>query len=153
MKKINWKELWNESKKYGNIEGPEKWTLIVFFGFMALILFTGSAYAANVQDHYKSVIVPKPYSVQVCTEGNGKSDLSNFLEGAIIGGAIGNNIPGEKGGGAIGAFLGGVLNTEQNKAPQCRMETRYEEERKEMYSHSTVTFTHEGRQYTVRFNK
>jgi len=125
----------------------------ILFTFAMAMAMSSPAFAANVQDHYKSVIVQKPYSVQVCTEGNGKSDLSNFLEGAIVGGAIGNNIPGEKGGGAIGAFIGGVLNAEQNKAPQCRMETRYEEERKEMYSHSTVTFTHEGRSYTVRFNK
>ena len=109
--------------------------------------------AVAVVDHYKNVIVQNPYSVQVCTEGNGKSDLNNFLEGAIIGGAIGNNIPGEKGGGALGAFLGGVLNTEQNKGNQCRMETRYEEEYKEVYSHSVITFTHEGRTYSVRFQK
>ena len=109
--------------------------------------------AVAVVDHYKNVIVQNPYSVQVCTEGNGKSDLNNFLEGAIIGGAIGNNIPGEKGGGALGAFLGGVLNTEQNKGNQCRMETRYEEEHKEVYSHSVITFTHEGRTYSVRFQK
>ena len=38
MKKINWKEVWNESKKYGNIEGPEKWALIVV-GIFMLILF------------------------------------------------------------------------------------------------------------------
>ena len=108
---------------------------------------------AEVTDHYKNVIVQKPYSVQVCTEGNGKDDITNFLEGAIIGGAIGNNIPGEKGGGALGAFLGGVLNTEKNKGNQCRVETRYEEEYKEVYSHSVVTFTHEGKIYTVRFQK
>ena len=108
---------------------------------------------AEVTDHYKNVIVQKPYSVQVCTEGNGKDDITNFLEGAIVGGAIGNNIPGEKGGGALGAFLGGVLNTEKNKGPQCRTETRYEEEYKEIYSHSVVTFTHDGKIYTVRFQK
>ena len=118
-----------------------------------MVMAATPAFATNVQDHYKQVIVQKPYNIQVCTQGNGKSDLSNFLEGAIIGGAIGNNIPGENGGGAIGAFLGGVLNTEQNKGNQCRTETRYEEEYKEMYSHSTVTFTHEGRTYTVRFQK
>ena len=120
-----------------------------------LIMVAGCspAIAANVQDHFKQVIVQKPYSVQVCTQGNGQTDLKNFLEGAIIGGAIGNNIPGENGGGALGAFLGGVLNTEQNKGNQCRMETRYEEEYKEVYSHSTVTFTHGGRTYSLRFRK
>ena len=71
MKKIDWKEVWNESKKHGNLEGPEKWALIVVFGFMALILLTGCNVAvangferAEVTDHYKNVIVQKPYSVQ-----------------------------------------------------------------------------------------
>jgi len=120
---------------------------------MVLIAGCSPAIAETTQDHYKQVIVKKPYTIEVCTEGNGKSDLNNFLEGAIIGGAIGNNIPGEKNGGALGAFLGGVLNTENNKTPQCRRETRYEEEYKEVYSHSTVTFTHNGRTYNLRFQK
>lgn len=112
-----------------------------------------SAIAETTQDHFKQVIVKKPYTVEVCTEGNNKSDITNFLEGAIVGGAIGNNIPGEDGGGALGAFLGGVYNAERNKGPQCQKETRYEEERQTIYSHSTVTFTHEGKQYTLRFQK
>jgi len=111
------------------------------------------AIAETTQDHYKQVIVQKPYTVQVCTEGNGKSDITNLLEGAIIGGAIGNNIPGENGGGAMGAIIGGLLNSENNKGQQCRTETRYDEEYQNVYSHSTVTFYHDGRQYTLRFNK
>lgn len=123
----------------------------------AIVSFTmagsGLAQAQTVQDHYKNVIVQKPYTVQVCTQGNGKSDLSNLLEGAIIGGAIGNNIPGEDGGGAMGAIIGGLLNSENNKGQQCRTETRYDEEYQNVYSHSTVTFYYNGRQYTLRFNK
>ena len=113
----------------------------------------GLAQAQTVQDHYKNIIIKKPYSVQVCTQGNGKSDLTNLLEGAIIGGAIGNNIPGEDGGGAMGAIIGGLLNSENNKGQQCRTETRYDEEYQNVYSHSTVTFYYNGRQYTLRFNK
>ena len=119
----------------------------------AMAMLPGMAFAETTQDHYKQVIVKKPYTIEVCTEGNGKSDLNNFLEGAIIGGAIGNNIQGEKNGGALGAFLGGVLNTEKNKGNQCRRETRYDEEYQEVYSHSTVTFTHNGRTYNLRFQK
>tara|TARA_B110000977_G_C11087544_1_gene495341 strand:- start:2690 stop:3094 length:405 start_codon:yes stop_codon:yes gene_type:complete len=117
------------------------------------------AIAETTQDHYKQVIIKKPYTVEVCMDAggsnNGKSDITNFLEGAVIGGALGNNIKGEQGGGAIGAFLGGVLNTERNKTsgPRCQTETRYEEERQTIYSHSTVTFVHEGTQHTLRFNK
>ena len=123
----------------------------------AIVSFTMAgidfAQAETVQDHYKNVIIKKPYSVQICTEGNGKSDITNLLEGAIIGGAIGNNIPGENGGGAMGAIIGGILNSENNKGQQCRTETRYDEEYQNVYSHSTVTFYHDGRQYTLRFNK
>ena len=39
MKKIDWKDVWrqarNESKKHGNIEGPEKWALYVVVVFLA----------------------------------------------------------------------------------------------------------------------
>jgi len=123
----------------------------------AIVSFTMAgidlAQAETVQDHYKNVIIKKPYSVQICTEGNGKSDITNLLEGAIIGGAIGNNIPGENGGGAMGAIIGGLLNSENNKGQQCRTETRYDEEYQSVYSHSTVTFYYNGRQYTLRFNK
>ena len=123
----------------------------------AIVSFTMAgidlARAETVQDHYKNIIVKRPYSVQVCTQGNGKSDLENLLEGAIIGGAIGNNVPGEDGGGGMGAIIGGLLNTEKNKGQRCQVETRFEEEYQNVYSHSTVTFYYNGRQYTLRFNK
>lgn len=118
-----------------------------------MVMAATPAFAEVTQDHYKQVIVKKPYNIEVCTQGNGRSNLNNFLEGAIIGGIIGNNIPGEKGGGALGAILGGAMNTESNKGTQCHRETRYDEEYQEVYSHSTVTFNHNGRQYTLRFQK
>jgi len=123
-----------------------------------LFLLSSSVYAETgmimgSQDHYKTIVVQNPYTVEVCTQGNGKSDFQNLLEGAIVGGAIGNNIPGEKNGGAAGAIIGGLLNTERNKGTQCRTETRYTEETKEVYSHSTVTFTHQGRTYSLRFQR
>ena len=114
---------------------------------VALMALASPAKAETTQDHYKEVIIKKPYTVEVCMDtggsGNGKSDITNFLEGAVIGGAI-------------GAFLGGVLNTERNKGstgPRCQTETRYEEQRQTIYSHSTVTFMHNGKQRTLRFNK
>ena len=114
----------------------------------------GVARAEQVRDHLKTVIIKKPYTVEVCQDrSNGSSDLENFITGAIIGGAIGNNVPGEKSGGAIGGMLGGILNAERNKGVTCRVETRYNEETKTIYSHSTITFTHEGRSYTLSFQK
>jgi len=125
----------------------------ILLSTIPLSLLTTAALAETTQDHFKTVVVQNPYTVEVCTNGNNKSEIQNFLEGAIVGGAIGNNIPGEENGGALGAFLGGVLTTERNKGPQCRTETRYEEEQRTIYSHSTVTFTHEGKTYTLRFSK
>ena len=127
--------------------------LLLTSAIVSFTMASGLAQAETVQDHYKNVIIKKPYSVQVCTQGNGKSDLTNLLEGAIIGGAIGNNIPGEDGGAAMGAIIGGLLNSENNKGQQCRTETRYDEEYQSVYSHSTVSFYYNGRQYTLRFNK
>jgi len=128
---------------------------MLFASSLVLIAASNASAQAqnNIQDHYKEVIVQKPYTVEVCTQGNGKSKISNFLEGAIIGGIIGNNIPGESGGGALGAIVGGALNAESNDSPQCRTETRYEEERKTIYSHSTINFYHDGKSYTLKFNK
>ena len=68
--------------------------LLLTSAIVSFTMASGLAQAETVQDHYKNVIVQKPYTVQVCTQGNGKSDITNLLEGAIIGGAIGNNIPG-----------------------------------------------------------
>ena len=33
----------------------------------------------------------------------------------------------------------------------CSVETRYDEERQTVYSHSIVTFEYNGKQYTLRF--
>ena len=68
----------------------------LLFGSVLLIASSNVALAYQFQDQYKTVINKKPYSVEVCTQGNGKTDLENFITGALIGGAIGNNIPGEK---------------------------------------------------------
>ena len=42
MKKIDWKDVWrqarNESKKRGNIEGPEKWALYVVAVFLVIFV-------------------------------------------------------------------------------------------------------------------
>ena len=132
-------------------------TTILGAGFLLLTTCLARSAVAqaqnNIQDHYKDVILQKPYTVEVCSQGNGNSKIKIFLEGESVGGVIGNNIPGENGGGALGALLGGALNAEGNTGPQCRTETRYEEERQTVYSHSTISFYHNGRSYTLTFKK
>ena len=119
----------------------------------------GYANAASTMDHFKEVIYKKPYSVEVCSDVSTSGDKTgDAIKGAIIGGLLGNNIKGEEHGGAAGAVIGAMLGHANSNATGgsktvCKMETRYNEERQTIYSHSTVTFTHEGKQYTVRFQK
>ena len=131
------------------------WSLAFVGGFITgKSAFATQPHAAVVEDHTKTVIKRTPYSVEVCSEVDVQRDKTkDTILGAIIGGAIGNNVPGEDGGGAMGAIIGGLLNTEKNKGQRCQIETRYDEEVQNVYSHSTVTFYYNGRQYTLRFNK
>ena len=117
------------------------------------------AQSTHVQDHYKNVINRTPYQVEVCYDQTVSGDKTgDALRGAIIGGIIGNNIKGEQDGGAIGALLGGMLGHSNSKATggtqrRCVLETRYKETSNTVYSHSTITFTYEGRTYTQKFRK
>ena len=126
----------------------------------AIALFTTTAYAETVTDVNKEVIIKKPYQVEVCTDRTVSGDKSgDMLKGAIIGGIIGNNVTKNvDNGGAVGAVIGGILGHNNSKATGgtarfCTIETRYNEERKTVYSHSVVTFMHEGRQYSLQFKK
>jgi len=79
--------------------------------------------------------------------------------GAIIGGIIGNNVTKDlPDGGTAGAILGGMLGHQNSDAQggtkvKCYNETRYNETKQTVYSHSVITFTYNGRQYSVRFQK
>lgn len=126
---------------------------------MALIGASGSAYAETVQDFNKTVINRVPYNVEVCTNQSvGGDKTGDTLKGAIIGGIIGNNVGDVKNGGALGAVLGGMIGHNNSNATGgtqrvCNVQTRYNEESVTVYSHSVVTFYHEGRQYKLRFQK
>ena len=117
------------------------------------------AIAAEIVDHNKIVIDQQPYTVEVCRDVQTSGDKTgDALKGAIIGGIIGNNIKGEQDGGAIGAIIGGMLGHSNSDVTGgtkriCDTETRYKEFRHSVYSHSTITFLHEGVTYTLRFQK
>ena len=113
---------------------------------------------AIVNDHSKTVIEQKPYKVEVCKDVPVSGDKTkDTLIGAIIGGAIGNNVnKNVENGGAVGALLGGIIANQNSDATggttrQCSIETRYQEESKQVYSHSTVTFWSNGKKYNLRF--
>ena len=126
---------------------------------LALIGASTSAYAETVQDFNKTVINRVPYNVEVCTNQTvGGDKTGDTLKGAIIGGIIGNNVGDVKNGGALGAVLGGMIGHNNSNATGgtrrvCEVQTRYNEESVTIYSHSVVTFYHEGKQYKLRFQK
>ena len=135
-------------------------TLIVA-GIVAL--FATNANAETVKDHYKTIIEQNPYRVEVCKDVRiqGQASTGDTLFGALIGGAIGNQFGGGKGKDAatiLGAIVGADVANKNGKKTggtqrQCQVETRYEETQREVYSHSTVTFYNDGKQYNVKFQK
>ena len=126
---------------------------------LAMIGVSTSAVAETVQDFNKTVINRVPYNVEVCTNQTVSGDKTgDTLKGAIIGGIIGNNVGDVKNGGALGAVLGGMIGHNNSNATGgtrrvCEVQTRYNEESVTIYSHSVVTFYHEGKQYKLRFQK
>ena len=120
----------------------------------------------NVQDHYKTVIEQDPYRVEVCKDVQVPIQGGTNTEGAIIGGIIGGVVGNQFGKGngkeamtGIGALTGAIIGGNGNRTQgtrterQCQIETRYEERQREVYSHSTISFVENGRNYTLRFEK
>lgn len=141
---------------------------------IAMILVTfgsGPVFAETVTDHFKTVTKRTPYTETVCnivdvpiygSVGNGAS-AGDVLGGMIIGGLLGKGITDKDNGAAAGAVLGGMIaaDKKQNQQgivgyrqeEQCKNITRYQESSEDVYSHSVVTFFHNGTQYKLRFKK
>ncbi len=141
-------------------------------------LFAAPAFAgdASVRDHYKTVTKQIPHTQNICNTvdvpiygtvggGNGASG-ADVLGGMIIGGLLGKGITGKDDGAAAGAVLGGIFSADKKhgtggkqqivgyrQEQRCNRQTTYTTETNEVYSHSTVTFTHNGRRHKVRFNR
>jgi uncharacterized protein YcfJ len=120
---------------------------------------------AHIQDHYKSIVQQTPHNQQVCSEvyvpNRNTAGPDSMLSGAIIGGIIGNNVTKNlPDGGTAGAIIGGILGlqNEQNAGgtyqTRCTTRTSYTETQKNVYSHSTITFTDvNGTRRTLKFYK
>jgi len=121
---------------------------------------------AYTQDHYKVVLEQKPYNVEVCKDikvpQKGPLNTEGAILGGILGGVIGNQFGkgnGKEAATGVGALTGAILGG-QNKGPrnyttqrQCQIETRYKETEREIYSHTTVRFYHEGQRVELQFHK
>ena len=121
---------------------------------------------AIVLDHYKNVIQQEPYDVEVCKQvrqSTGDGSATNEIIGAIFGGAIGNQFGEGDGKDAMtlaGMFLGASLAHDDEIAQgpgvittKCYIETRYNESIRKIYSHSTVSFTIDGKTHRIDFMK
>ena len=130
-------------------------------GFIAFTFIANSVKAdTTVQDHYKNIIKRTPQVVEVCSERKVSGDkTADTILGAIIGGAIGQNVTKDLPDGATaGAIIGGLLGNQNSTANDgtklvCNKMTRYKESMETIYSHSTITFNYYGKTYTVRFQK
>ena len=118
-----------------------------------------------IQDHYKSIVQQVPHNQQVCSEvyvpNRNTAGPDSMISGAIIGGIIGNNVTKNlPDGGTAGAIIGGILGlqNEQNAGgsyqTRCSTQTSYTESQKNVYSHSTITFTDStGTRRTIKYYK
>src|SRR6056300_897727 len=124
----------------------------------------------RVYDVTKTITKKIPQTEQICQVvevpiyGNAGVNTEGAIVGGLIGGILGNQIG--KGGGkeaatGVGAMAGAIIGGKNGEKEvvgyrqetRCQNKTTYTTETKEVYSHSVVTFYHEGRMYRVKFNK
>ena len=137
------------------------WSLAFLGGFITgKSAFATQPYNVEVRDYQKTVIKRTPQVVEVCSERKVSGDkTADTILGAIIGGAIGQNVTKDLPDGATaGAIIGGLLGNQNSTANDgtklvCNKMTRYKESMETIYSHSTITFNYYGKTYTVRFQK
>lgn len=154
--------------------------LAFIVGFLA-VSFASTAYAdhdkirvISVKDEYnnKTVYIENPVTnckdvdVPIYQQNKGEGNLGDFLAGAIIGGAIGNNVSNDKGAGAIGAIIGGAIANENAKKKNssativgykreriCETTVTKQSEIIREYMYTTIKFEYNGQVYKVRFTK
>ena len=130
----------------------------IFSAVVALVaLFT--APSVNAQSAIGTVVQVDPiYGTQVnrvpqqvCSE----YQVPVYNGGTIYsgGGIVNNNTGNILGGAIIGGILGNQNSTVGGKQMRCRTMSRYKESMETMYSHSTITFIYEGKQYSLNFKK
>ena len=136
----------------------------------------GEKVYGNVRDHYTTIydtvevvdrrceLIDVPVYEQ--RQAGGNNAAGSALLGMIIGGAAGKAITGKDNGAAAGAIMGGIIGADKGSRPHtenvivgyrkeksCTDEVTYQEKPKNVYSHSTLVFTMNGKQYKIDFVK
>ena len=135
----------------------------ITLGLVAVLLIAGASSTKHfIVDNYKDVVILEPYQVEVCGEVTDPAGdvVSGAIWGAIFGAIVGDVID-DDGGRLPGAIIGAGLgaNEEEKKgntattSTVCKTETRHNEVRTEEYSHSTISFSYDGKKYELNFVK
>ena len=147
--------------------------------FLTAIAMALPAYAdsnnvwATYTDHYHSWTDSVPYEKNQCfnvevpiygTVQRQGDAAGGALLGMILGGIAGKAITGKDDGAAAGAIMGGVIGADKGSKPKneqvitgykqekrCDNVVHYMNVEKTAYSHSTLTFTIEGKTYYIDF--
>lgn len=149
-----------------------KHTLAGLFMAASAVAHSGELVTATVVDHVVQKIREVPVEETVCQkeqvpvysdqQQSPESSFGDLVIGAAIGSAIGNAISDKPGVGTIGGVIGAHSVHKKRSEPtisgyreqdKCFTQTSYDRQRVETYSHSTATFSVDGRQYSVRFNR
>jgi uncharacterized protein YcfJ len=125
---------------------------------------------ATITDHYTTKTVSTPVTSNQCVNvdvpvyGQAPANTGDAIMGAIIGGVIGNQF-GEGQGKDAMTILGAIAGADAASSGsrnrivgyrterQCSEVVSYRDERVQQYSHSTATFVHNGKRYSVNFMK
>ena len=134
---------------------------------------TISVEGAKITDFYKNQTVFEQIPLQSCSiqkvpiygEIQSQPDVGAVVGGAVLGGIIGKAVTKKDRGAAVGALVGGALANENQKTKTAtgiigyedrqRCQTKYKNSPKEevIYSYSTMTFTVDGQEQTIEFQR
>ena len=132
---------------------------------------------ATIEDVFATVVESTPYTRQVCqnvevpiygtvTRQGGGASGGDILGGMILGGLLGKGVSGKDNGAAAGAVLGGIIAADKANKPrtetvitgyknerQCQNVTEYKDVNKKVYDYSIISWTADGKEYSITFVK
>lgn len=148
-----------------------KLTCALMATLLATPVFAEQSMTGTVEDFYMTFYDEVPETKRVCKtvqvpvyETRKKAtNGADVLGGMIIGGILGKALTGKDNGAAAGAVIGGVAGAERNKTErvitgyrdeqQCTTEQTYRQVERKEYEYSILTFTLDGVNYELFFNK